>query len=157
MVEQSNITPLSLCKEYLNHPLGLTFSTPGLVLHFRSNGDTSDFVTNVESRMFSNELYQPSFSSRSTFCESKFRDRTAKVYDGQEAPLGSFPWLASLQYKNKHYIHYNWFEFIWNLFGINLEINFTVFWEVFLLRVGAEMWIWHLEFFSICCLPPIFL
>ena len=31
MVEQSNTTPLCLCKEYLNHPLGLTFSTPGLV------------------------------------------------------------------------------------------------------------------------------
>ena len=39
---------------------------------------------------------------------------------------------------------------------MNLEINFTVFWAVFSLRVGAEMWIWHLEFFSICCLPPIF-
>ena len=60
-------------------------------------------MSNVDARMFSNEFYQPSFSSRSTFCESKFRKREAKVYDGQEAPLGSFPWLASLQYKNKHF------------------------------------------------------
>ena len=24
-------------------------------------------------------------------------------YDGQEAPLGAFPWLVSLQYKDKHF------------------------------------------------------
>ena len=29
---QSHTTPLSICKEYLNHPLGLTLSTPSLVL-----------------------------------------------------------------------------------------------------------------------------
>ena len=28
---------------------------------------------------------------------------SARVYDGQEAPLGSFPWLASLQYRSKHF------------------------------------------------------
>ena len=32
MVEQSHTTPYTICKEYLNHPLGLTLSTPGLVL-----------------------------------------------------------------------------------------------------------------------------
>ena len=55
--------------------------------------------------MFSNEIFQPSFSSRSTFCESKFRSLrpSAKIYDGQEAPLGAFPWLVSLQYKDKHF------------------------------------------------------
>ena len=55
--------------------------------------------------MFTNEIFQPSFSSKSTFCESKFRQLqpAPKVYDGQEAPLGSFPWMASLQYKNKHF------------------------------------------------------
>ena len=31
MVEQSQTTPESICKEYMNHPLGLTLSTPGLV------------------------------------------------------------------------------------------------------------------------------
>ena len=31
MVEQSHTNPESICKEYLNHPLGLTLSTPGLV------------------------------------------------------------------------------------------------------------------------------
>ena len=34
MVEQSHTTPKSICKEYLNHPLGLTLSTPGLVSHY---------------------------------------------------------------------------------------------------------------------------
>ena len=80
-----------------------TFDTKIYIRYFRSHGDNSDIVTNVDARMFSNEFYQPSFSSRSTFCESKFRKREAKVYDGREAPLGSFPWLASLQYKNKHF------------------------------------------------------
>ena len=32
MVEQSHTTPYSIWKEYLNHPLGLTLSTPGLVV-----------------------------------------------------------------------------------------------------------------------------
>ena len=71
----------------------------------RSHGNISDIVSNIDQRMFSNELYQPSFSSKSTFCDSKFRQLgpSPKVYDGQEAPLGSFPWMASLQYKNKHF------------------------------------------------------
>ena len=30
--EQSHTTPYSICKEYLNHPLGLTLSTPSLVI-----------------------------------------------------------------------------------------------------------------------------
>ena len=30
MVKQSHATPQSICKEYLNHPLGLTLETPGL-------------------------------------------------------------------------------------------------------------------------------
>ena len=32
MVERFHTTPKSIGKEYLNHPLGLTLSTPGLVL-----------------------------------------------------------------------------------------------------------------------------
>ena len=32
MVEQSHTTPQSICKQYLNHPLGLTLSTTSLVL-----------------------------------------------------------------------------------------------------------------------------
>ena len=32
---QSHTTPLSICKEYLNHPLGLTLSTPGLVIPYK--------------------------------------------------------------------------------------------------------------------------
>ena len=34
MVEQSHTTPSSICEEYLNHPLGLTLSTPGLVFTY---------------------------------------------------------------------------------------------------------------------------
>ena len=34
MVEQSHSTPESICKEYINHPLGLTLSTPALVISF---------------------------------------------------------------------------------------------------------------------------
>ena len=31
ILKQSHTTPYSICKEYLNHPLGLTLSIPGLV------------------------------------------------------------------------------------------------------------------------------
>ena len=37
MVEQSSTVPYSqsiICKEYLNHTLGLTLSTPGLVIRY---------------------------------------------------------------------------------------------------------------------------
>ena len=62
----------------------------------------------MDQRSYSTEIFQPSFSAKATFCESKFRGRggqeaSARVYDGQEAPLGSFPWLASLQYRAKHF------------------------------------------------------
>ena len=35
MVEQSHTNPWSICKEYLDHPLGLTLSTPGLDLFLK--------------------------------------------------------------------------------------------------------------------------
>ena len=39
-VEKSHTTPSSICKEYFNHSLGLTLSTPGLVMRlFRSCSD----------------------------------------------------------------------------------------------------------------------
>ena len=34
MVEQSHTTPSSIFKDYLNHPLGLALSTPGLVVYY---------------------------------------------------------------------------------------------------------------------------
>ena len=83
--------------------LEVTMNCKSNRLFIRSHGNMSDLVSNVDQRMFTNELFQPSFSSKSTFCESKFRPPTPRVYDGQEAPPGSFPWMASLQYKNKHF------------------------------------------------------
>jgi len=66
-------------------------------------------VSDLDRKKYSGELFRPSFSARSAFCDSKFGKLTnyppaqAKLYDGFEAPEASFPWMASLQYKGKHF------------------------------------------------------
>ena len=81
-------------------------------LSFRNVDSDSDpgfirpIVSHLDQKKYMDEVYQPSFTARSTFCESKFKQikPRPKIYDGFDAPAGSFPWMASLQYKkNKHF------------------------------------------------------
>ena len=49
MVELSHTTPESICKEYLNHPLDLTLSNPGLVhLLLRQSDNLIIYILNDE-------------------------------------------------------------------------------------------------------------
>jgi len=75
----------------------------------RSGSPILPSVSALDKKKYSEELFRPSSSARSTFCDSKFGKLTAyppaqaKLYDGFEAPEASFPWMASLQYKWKHF------------------------------------------------------
>lgn len=56
-----------------------------------------------------NELYQPAFSSKAVFCDSKFRQTAKamgpkfKIIDGSEADVHAFPWVASLKFNGEHF------------------------------------------------------
>ena len=60
--------------------LNIIFDISQYLHSSRSDGNGSSLLSSVDLRSYSSEIFQPSFSSKATFCESKFRGR-----GGQEA------------------------------------------------------------------------
>ena len=105
MVEQSHTTPLSICKEYLSHPLGLTLSTPGRVV--------ISFVVPVINSVLKNVLH--SLVSKIITVNRKYHFHSAPAPAArrpQEAPIIiktvttlCYATLITGEHVNKYLIH----------------------------------------------------
>jgi hypothetical protein len=70
-------------------------------------------VSKVSKLKMTKERYSPSFTSRSTFCKSRFRQDSndnagennilLKIIDGTETVVNQYPWLVSLQLAGSHF------------------------------------------------------
>eukprot|EP00095_Tigriopus_kingsejongensis_P009897 maker-scaffold470_size172058-snap-gene-0.30 protein:Tk09897 transcript:maker-scaffold470_size172058-snap-gene-0.30-mRNA-1 annotation:"transmembrane protease serine 9-like" len=74
----------------------------------KSEDEVAEDTEELTKKRLFHELYNPSFSAKGVFCDSKFRNKeylgpSFKIIDGTDAPIHAFPWLVSLNYNGEHF------------------------------------------------------